>query len=172
LRRISSTVSEDDQCLGAGHPTRAPDPVDDVLEMPEVLHPDPGKRIGITGGRERLDHLGYLRVRALDVVNLSLARKPKFNKCLDEPPELGVIDLGGVAGDDVHLLESIYAPLGGRRREAYSAANLACRSPPVLGEELKDQFVSGVNGWSHGDQIVTLIGVYSQRLCSYAALRR
>src|ERR1700683_4070765 len=76
-------AAQHDQSLGAGHLAAATDAVDDTLQMVQVGDTDAHERVWVAGDRESFHDLGEPLHRALDVIDLSRARKAKLCESFD-----------------------------------------------------------------------------------------
>jgi len=86
--------------------------------------------------------------------------------------ELAVVKDGGVAVDVPRLREAINPSLRCSRGETDEAADLACRSPAILHEQLKDALIKSVENFQHRSMSVTPMAPATQIFAEFMMVTR
>ena len=149
-RRLPRTI----EGFGAGDFAAAADGVDDAFEVGEVGDAEAYEGVGVAGDGEALDEFGQRSDGVVDLVDLGSADEAQFGECFDFAAEFGVVEGGGVAGDDAGFLEAVDASFGGGGGEADTAPDFAGGAPAVVDEQGEDRVVGIVDicAW-HGDSV-------------------
>ena len=120
----------------------AANPVNHTLEVLDVVDPKTDERIRIARERERLDELGEVRDRGVDLIDLGSGSESQLRERFKLDAEHAAIDDRGVPADQADLLQTVDPPLGGGRREIDETADLAGGAASILNEEFEDLFVT------------------------------
>jgi hypothetical protein len=115
--------------------------IDHSLEVIDVCDAHPDQSIRVASECERLDQLGQISDRRVNLVDLGAGGEAKLREGLDPSPEHAVVEDRRVPTYVASLFEPVDAALRRGRRKADQAPDVAGRAPPILDEKLEDAFV-------------------------------
>jgi hypothetical protein len=130
-----------------------------------VLHTDPNERIRISGDGENLMHLGHLRDRRDDLVDIPVTSEPKLGKRVYCRTNLCLVEQNRVSGDHAQSLKAIDPALDGRGGQVDALGDIRDGPTAVLAEERDDLAVDLVNRDGRANRFTL------HRLWSYAQER-